>query len=176
MRILVGTVGQSVLMSPDDGQHWTRQGPRQGMHSDAIVRTLVTHPDQPRTVLAGTDKGLYRTDNGGDTWQPFNGPLSEYTVWSIEFHPTDRNVIFVGTGVPRARIFKTTDAGQTWRDLNVEVAEECDNVGIPRVTGIAIDPVVGREQPPAATRFWPVALVAGARLGHLRKESLGVTV
>ena len=48
--------------------------------------------------------------------------------------------MFVGTGVPRARIFKSTDGGQTWRDLNVDVVEECDNVGIPRVTGIAIDP------------------------------------
>jgi photosystem II stability/assembly factor-like uncharacterized protein len=145
MRILVGTVGQSVLMSPDDGQHWTRQGPRQGMHSDAIVRTLVTHPEHPRTVLAGTDQGLYRTEDGGDTWHALNGPLSDYTVWSIEFHPADCKVMFVGTGVPRAKIFKTTDGGKTWRDLNVDVAEECDNVGIPRITGIAIDPTESRS-------------------------------
>ena len=145
MRILVGTVGQSVMMSPDGGQKWVRQGPRQGMHSDAIVRTLVTYPDEPRTVLAGTDKGLYRSDDGGDTWQALNGPLAGYTVWSIAFHPSHRKVIFVGTGVPTAKIFKTTDGGQTWRDLNVDVAQECDNVGIPRITGIAVDPTNPRS-------------------------------
>jgi photosystem II stability/assembly factor-like uncharacterized protein len=128
-------------MSPDDGEHWVRQGPRQGMHSDAIVRTLVTHPDQPATVLAGTDRGIYRSTDGGDTWQTLNGPLSDYTVWRIAFHPCDTNVLFAGTGVPAARIFKSTDNGQTWQDLNVEVVEECDNVGTPRITGIAIDPL-----------------------------------
>ena len=32
--ILVGTIGQGVMTSADDGQSWTRAGVRQGMHSD----------------------------------------------------------------------------------------------------------------------------------------------
>ena len=38
--ILVGTIGQGVMMSPDDGENWTRASVRQGMHSDCIVRAL----------------------------------------------------------------------------------------------------------------------------------------
>jgi photosystem II stability/assembly factor-like uncharacterized protein len=146
MRLLVGTVGQSVVMSPDDGQRWLRQGPRQGMHSDAMVRTLVNHPTEPATVLAGTDRGIYRSTDGGETWQPArDGPLSGYTVWSIAFHPRDSKVLFAGTGIPGAKVFRSRDGGATWQDLKVDVVEECDNVGIPRVTGIAIDPTDPRH-------------------------------
>jgi len=123
MRILIGTIGQSVIMSPDDGQHWVRQGQRQGMHSDAIVRTLVTHPEQPRTVLAVTDRGVYRTEDGGENWKTLDGPLSDYTVWRIAFDPGDTNVLFAGTGAPAAKIFKSSDNVQTWQDLHVEVVD-----------------------------------------------------
>jgi photosystem II stability/assembly factor-like uncharacterized protein len=145
MRLLVGTVGQSVLMSADDGQRWVRQGPRQGMHSDAMVRTLVSHPDEPRHVLAGTDCGIYRSTDGGESWQQVAGELRDHTVWSIAFHPRDRQVLFAGTGVPRARIFRSQDGGATWQDLHVDIVEECENVGFPRVTGIAIDPLDPRH-------------------------------
>ena len=36
--ILVGTIGQGVMMSADGGGSWTRASVRQGMHSDCIVK------------------------------------------------------------------------------------------------------------------------------------------
>jgi photosystem II stability/assembly factor-like uncharacterized protein len=143
MRILVGTVGQSVLMSRDDGQQWLRVGPRNGMHSDALVRTLVSHPDDPKRVLAGTDRGLYESRDGGDSWR--HTGLVGQMVWSIAFDPHTSQTMFAGTGVPRPKIFRSTDGGDTWTDLNVEIAEECDNVGTPRVTGLAVDPTDPRH-------------------------------
>ena len=38
--ILVGTVGQGIMMSGDDGNSWTRISVRNGMHTDGIVRTI----------------------------------------------------------------------------------------------------------------------------------------
>ena len=58
--ILVGTIGQGVMMSGDDGASWTRASVRLGMHSDAIVKCLLADPERPETVYAGTDLGLYR--------------------------------------------------------------------------------------------------------------------
>src|SRR5437763_1349315 len=62
-KILVGTVGQGVMMSVDDGDSWMRASVGQGLHSDCLVRALVSDPRQPQTVYAGTDQGLYRSDD-----------------------------------------------------------------------------------------------------------------
>src|SRR2546430_5086095 len=73
--ILVGTIGQGVMMSSDDGESWSRAGVRVGMHSDAIVKTLLPDPRRPATVYAGTDLGLYQTDDGGGTWRLCDTPM-----------------------------------------------------------------------------------------------------
>jgi len=144
MRLLVGTVGQSILAT-EDFEKWERVGPRRGFHSDGIVRALHSHPTEPNVIFAGTDKGIMRSDDGF-AWRPVGGPLSSSTVWSIAFDHTRPNVMFAGTGTPSLpKIFRSRDGGETWQDTNVEAASECDNVGIPRVTEIAVDPTDPRH-------------------------------
>ena len=58
--ILVGTIGQSVMTSADEGATWTRASVRQGMHSDCIVKALASDPRQPQTVYAGTEGAFAR--------------------------------------------------------------------------------------------------------------------
>jgi len=141
MRTLVGTVGQSVLAT-DDGERWSRIGPNAGFHSDAIVRTLVNRPEQPEVIWAGTDRGILRSEDAGRSWARLAGPPSEHQVWRIAFDPTDTHVVFAGTGTPSvARVFRSDDDGQTWKQLDVDIAQECAAVGVPRVTDIAIDPL-----------------------------------
>jgi photosystem II stability/assembly factor-like uncharacterized protein len=145
VRTLVGTVGQSVLVT-DDGERWNRIGPNAGFHSDAIVRTLVNRPDQPNIVWAGTDRGILRSDDAGRSWTRLDAPFSDHQVWRVSLHPTDPGVVFAGTGTPSpARIFRSEDDGRTWKRLAVDIATECAAVGIPRVTDIAIDPVEPRK-------------------------------
>src|SRR5262245_21906098 len=98
--ILVRTVGQSVMMSADEGATWTRASVRQGMHSDAIVRALLADPRRPQTVYAGTDLGLYRSDDGGGKWQLLDSPMKGSMVWSLAVDPSDSRVMFAGTGTP----------------------------------------------------------------------------
>ena len=141
MTILVGTVGQGVMRSSDGGETWRSIGIDQGMHYGAMVRTLANNPGQPHIVYAGTDKGLYRSEDAGSTWMPVDSPLSDYCVWSLAIDPAAPETMFAGTGTPnRATIFRSADGGESWDQRPVEVAEECPAVGIPRVTGIAIDP------------------------------------
>jgi photosystem II stability/assembly factor-like uncharacterized protein len=75
-NILVGTIGQGVMMSADDGGTWTRASVRQGMHSDCIVKELAADPRRPGTIYAGTDRGLYRSDDSGGKWQLLETPMT----------------------------------------------------------------------------------------------------
>ena len=155
--ILVGTIGQGVMMSPDDGASWTRASVRHGMHSDAIVKCLLADPERPETVYAGTDLGLYRTDDAGAKWARLDTPMNGSMVWSLAIDPVDPRVMFAGTGTPSTPgIHRSTDAGKTWERLSVEIAAECPNVGTPRPTGIAIDPIDHR-------RVWVGLEVDGVR-------------
>jgi photosystem II stability/assembly factor-like uncharacterized protein len=155
--ILVGTIGQGIMRSRDGGETWYRVGIGQGMHSDALVRTLANDPRRPEIVYAGTDKGLYRSDDAGEKWRLLDAPLSKYAVWALTIDAQEPQVMFAGTGTPTpATVFRSTDGGVRWEQLPVAIAEECPNVGIPRITGIAIDPVNHRN-------VWAGIEVDGAR-------------
>ena len=141
MNILVGTIGQGVVKSADGGDSWRRVGIDQGLHSDAMVRALASHPNQPQVIYAGTDKGLYRSDDVGEHWGLIDSALSDYTVWALAIDQEDPDRMYAGTGTPTpAAIFRSTDGGKSWAKTSMQAAEECPNVGIPRITGIAIDP------------------------------------
>ena len=141
MTILVGTVGQGIMRSGDSGKTWRRVGIGQGMHSDAQVRALVNHPHHPEITYAGSDKGLYLSDNAGQTWRLIDSPLSRYNVWALAIDPQEPVFMFAGTGTPTPPgLFRSTDGGLSWEQRPTEIAAECPAVGTPRVTGIAIDP------------------------------------
>jgi photosystem II stability/assembly factor-like uncharacterized protein len=146
MTVLVGTVGQGIIRSADGGETWQRVGINQGLHSDALVRAVANNPKQPEMVYAGTDKGLYMSQNAGQSWQWVDSPLSNYCVWNLAIDPVEPNVMFAGTGTPTpAAIFRSTNGGHTWEQRPMEAAETCPAVGTPRVTGIAIDPLNRRN-------------------------------
>ena len=145
-NILVGTVGQGVMMSADDGESWTRASVRQGMHSDSIVRMLRADARRPEVVYAGTDMGLYRSDDRGMKWRLLDNPMKGSVVWSVAIDPIDPAIMFAGTGTPsKPGIFRSTDGAKSWGALRVAIADDCPNVGIPRPTGIAVDPTNDRN-------------------------------
>ena len=75
------------------------------------------------------------------SWKLVESPLSDYCVWAVAIDESDPKTMYAGTGTPDpATIFRSSDGGNTWEKRPVEVAETCPAVGIPRVTGMAIDP------------------------------------
>jgi photosystem II stability/assembly factor-like uncharacterized protein len=81
-------------------------------------------PVDPQIVYAGTGtnrnpldgQGLYRSLDGGQTWQRFNNPpLSDRTgtyIQGIALDPTDNQTIFI-TG--SQGIFRSDNGGDSWR-------------------------------------------------------------
>ncbi len=56
---------QGVFVSHDGGVNW---GPASSGLEGTQPSSLVTHPTDPSILYVGTDKGVYRTANGGVTW------------------------------------------------------------------------------------------------------------
>jgi photosystem II stability/assembly factor-like uncharacterized protein len=139
--ILVGTVGQGIMRSPDSGESWRRVGVGAGMHSDCIVRCLVPHPEQPDVLYAGTDLGLYRTDDAGARWQRLDTPMSGSAVWALTIDDADPRLMLAGTGTPNpCQLYQSADGGASWERRPAEVAATCEAVGVPRPTALTLDP------------------------------------
>ena len=130
----VGTEGDGLSISPDGGDTWTRIG--DPLPSECNVRALAVYPNNPDRILAGSDNGIYRSEDRGATWEDLDLPDDDIQIWSLGIDPTDSDTIFVGT-MPDA--FRSKDDGQTWQHLSLGVANPCP-VGIPRTTNIIVDP------------------------------------
>ena len=65
--ICVGTVGTGAWVSPDGGESWRQV--RTGLWSESRVFGFAVHPKQPRTILAGADDGVYRSEDGGEHFE-----------------------------------------------------------------------------------------------------------
>ena len=142
LTVLVATNGQGIMKSTDSGESWLRVGIVQGMHGDAVVRSIASDPSKPEILYAGTEVGLYRSPDAGKKWNLLDNPIRGSAVWYLLIDPTDPKVIYACTGTPTpAAIFRSQDEGKSWEKLSVEVAETCPNVGTPRFTGLAIDPI-----------------------------------
>src|SRR5439155_26068515 len=89
VTIIVGTVGQSIMRSEDDGKTWARIGPRHGFAYEASVRCIAMHARQPNILFAGTEKGLYRSEDAGANWQCADPALNSYYVWSPAIDPVN---------------------------------------------------------------------------------------
>lgn len=130
--------GVGVLRSDDGGQTWTVLNEANGFDSrDLYIGTLFMHLEDSDILLAGADAGayntnpdnapggLYRTDDGGDSWTRLvSGPIN-----SVEICEDDPSVAYACSSL----FYRSTDGGQTWSTTG----EEWGPAGI--VPGIPID-------------------------------------
>ena len=120
-KIIVGSVG-GLYTSEDGGRSWNKaDGALQAM--SPCVLSVAIDPSNPDMIYAGTlGNDLLKSSDGGKSWNPVQVTPETKTVASIAVHPFDSNVIYAGT---TNAVFKTTDAGATWKKLEQkpEIAE-----------------------------------------------------
>ena len=136
--ICVGTLGMGLWQSPDGGKSWGRGKLWRGYQGGRSVFGLAVHPQDPRVIYAGTDEGIYRSEDRGLNFEHLPGPLDEYKVWRIAVDPVDPDTVFAGTAP--ATLFRSRDGGLHWTELSPNFSDECFNVNIPRVTALVVDP------------------------------------
>lgn len=85
------------------------------------VNAVAVHPTDANTVyIGGAQGGAWVTNDGGVNWRPLGDNWPLMGVSSILIHPSDPNLILVGTGdfhgydVAGIGIMRSTDGGQTW--------------------------------------------------------------
>ena len=112
-RIYIGMHdGVCAVISEDGGKTW-QQGPVTPL-AHAAAR-LTSSPAEPsRAYLAAYEAGVYRTDDGGLTWNHLDSYPSDY-AHSVLAHPAEAETVFVGS--EPASIFRSSDAGSTWKEF-----------------------------------------------------------
>jgi photosystem II stability/assembly factor-like uncharacterized protein len=120
MHVYVGAIpsaeggkGGIFRRAPGEDARWEALG--DGLPDNAGVHAITVHPDNPDTVLIGTTKGAFRSRDRGGHWQRLALPDPEADIWSITIHPTDRRVIYAGTGP--TGVYRSDDGGEHWRKL-----------------------------------------------------------
>ena len=104
-------VGDGIFKTEDGGKHWTQLPATAGNFDFRYVNRLVVHPAHPDTVLAATKSGVFRSFDGGSTWQKVfdNGN----NVQQIVCNPQNFNSLLIT--VWKSGVYKSTDLGESWQ-------------------------------------------------------------
>jgi photosystem II stability/assembly factor-like uncharacterized protein len=81
---------------------------------------VAVDPRDPRRVYVGTfDRGLYATDDGGQTWRAAETGLEDRRVLALGVSPShsERGVSVVYAGTEPSNLYRSEDAGRSWRRL-----------------------------------------------------------
>jgi len=145
--------GDGVYLTRDGGRNWENMGLRQSEHIGRIAidprdSNVVYVAAQGPLWRSGGDRGLYKTTDGGRTWAKVLHISEDTGVNEVHLDPRDPNVLYASAyqrrrhvwtlidGGPESAIYKSTDAGMTWRKTTRGLPE--GDLG--RI-GLAISPV-----------------------------------
>ena len=123
-----GKDGAGAIYRSDDTALTWRLISEGQLPKDAIVSDIAVKPDDSKTILAATTKGLYRSDDEGATWKPSNEGLPLPCVQKIAFGATaPPNVVYASLRTTardkepwNGGVYGSDDAGRTWRAVNGE--------------------------------------------------------
>lgn len=95
-----------------------------GPHLSGRATRVAGVPGDPRTYyVAYSQGGVWKSENGGQSWHPVFDEQSTNSIGAIAIAPSDPNVVYVGSGEANIRgnvawgngIYRSTDAGKTWQ-------------------------------------------------------------
>ncbi len=122
------------------------------------VSAIVGIPGDPSTYwVGGADGGVWKTTNGGVTFQGQWQDAEAYSVGSLTVAPSDHNVVWLGSGEGDPRnsisyglgVWRSTDGGDTWTHLGLEKTEHIKRIVVdPRDPDVALVCAMGRAWGP----------------------------
>ncbi len=143
-----------IWRTDDGGKTWRNLGLKEGRH---IVR-IVIHPRNPEVAWVAVmghlfgpneERGIYKTTDGGRNWKKVLYVNNQTGASDLVMEPGNPNVFYAGTwrvirtpyslesGGAGSGIWKSTDGGETWKNISA-------SKGLPKglwgITGIAVAP------------------------------------
>ena len=104
-----GRVG--LYRSGDGGRSWEYLGER----LPARVFYLTAHPARGGVVFAGTDRGLFVSEDGGMSWRTHLSPdLLNVPVTAVEFHPANPEIAYAYAVTAGLGLIRSSDGGRRW--------------------------------------------------------------
>jgi len=129
------TSGDGVYKSTDGGRTWRNVGLRDSRQ----IGALIVHPRDPNIVFVAAlghvygpnaDRGVFRTVDGGKTWEKVLSKNDHTGAIDIVFDPKNSNILFASlwevnrtpwsltSGGEGSGLYKSTDGGTTWKHLD----------------------------------------------------------
>jgi len=209
-RLYVAVSAGGCYRTDDGGTTWVpiNRGIRAAYLPDPAAEAghnphaLRLHPARPDRLYRQDHSGVYRSDDGGDTWDEITGDLPSDFGYALALDPGDPDRAWV---VPerdshmrcvcdaRLRVFETRDAGRSWiartaglpqADAYVSVLRDALCAGASGLflgtsTGQVYASADGAGWRPAPALFPPVLAIvdagaADARIGQIRTTAAAV--
>ncbi|MCZ6918218.1 MAG: hypothetical protein O7I93_15700, partial [Gemmatimonadetes bacterium] len=131
---------------------WRNIGP---VNMGGRVSAIVGVSGDPKTFwVGGADGGVWKTSNGGVTFEGQWQDEETYSVGALAVAPSDRNVIWLGSGEGDPRnsvsygngVYRSTDGGASWTHLGLDDTERIKRIVVdPRDPDVALVCALGHE-------------------------------
>lgn len=147
--------GDGVFKSINGGKTWTSVGLRASRH----IAKIAVDPLDPNVVLVaalgpefapGGERGIYRSQDGGKTWQRVLSVNATTGGSDVVFDPQNPQIVFAGTfdflrrpwhfrgGGPGSGLYRSLDNGRTWQRLTDPSLHDGLPGGIINRVGVAV--------------------------------------
>lgn len=129
------SIGNGIYRSQDAGATWKHMG----LDATGRIGRVIVHPTDPRIVYAAAlghaygpqpERGVYRTTDGGDTWERVLFAGEHSGASDLVMDPTNPRILFAGlwqirlntwereSGGEESGLYVTRDGGDTWTELS----------------------------------------------------------
>jgi len=147
--------GYGVWKTEDGGKTWQKAGLEKSRH----VPRIRVHPTDYNTVYAAVlgniykptkERGIYKSTDGGKTWKQVLFVNNQAGAVDLTFDPNNPRILYASTwraqrtpyslssGGDGSALWKSTDSGETWKEISKNEGFPKDTLGI---IGVSVSPV-----------------------------------